>query len=25
MARLTLFEGGHEIIYDAVFAWFEGF
>jgi hypothetical protein len=25
MSRLTLFEGGHEIIYDAAFAWLEGF
>ncbi|MBN1291647.1 MAG: prolyl oligopeptidase family serine peptidase [Candidatus Latescibacteria bacterium] len=25
LARLTLFEGGHEIIYDAVFSWFEKF
>jgi len=25
LARLTLFEGGHEIIYDAAFAWFERF
>ncbi len=25
LSRLTLFEGGHEIIYDAVFKWFEGF
>jgi len=25
LARLTLFEGGHEIIYDAVFNWFEKF
>lgn len=25
LARLTLFEGGHEILYDAAFSWFEGF
>ncbi len=25
LARLTLFEGGHEILYDAAFRWFEGF
>lgn len=25
LARLTLFEGGHEILYDAAFAWFERF
>jgi acetyl esterase/lipase len=25
LARLTLFEGGHEILYDAVFMWFERF
>ena len=25
LARLTLFEGGHEILYDASFTWFEGF
>ena len=25
LARLTLFEGGHEIIYDAAFNWFEKF
>lgn len=25
LARLTLFEGGHEIIYDAAFNWFERF
>ncbi len=25
LARLTLFEGGHEILYDAAFSWFEEF
>jgi len=25
LSRLTLFEGGHEILYDAVFTWFESF
>jgi len=25
LSRLTLFEGGHEILYDAAFAWFERF
>ena len=25
LARLTLFEGGHEILYDAAFEWFEKF
>ena len=25
LSRLTIFEGGHEILYDAAFAWFEGF
>jgi hypothetical protein len=25
LARLTLFEGGHEILYDAAFRWFDGF
>ena len=25
LSRLTLFEGGHEILYDAVFDWFDGF
>ena len=25
MARLTLFEGGHEILFDAVFDWFDNF
>lgn len=25
LARLTLFEGGHEILYDAAFSWFERF
>lgn len=25
LSRLTLFEGGHEILYDAVFRWFEQF
>jgi acetyl esterase/lipase len=25
LARLTLFEGGHEILYDTVFRWFERF
>ncbi len=25
LARVTLFEGGHEILYDALFDWLEGF